>query len=227
LLWLAGCTPAPREPPAATALPAVAAPAESCLHLDAARSEMRILAYRAGPLARLGHNHVLLADGLEGEWCQGRFTLSFPVASLRIDEPAARAEEGEEFASVPTAADIDGTRRHLLAPDQLDAAAWPWIRASGVLAPAPGASTTALQLEVRGVRHEVPVPVRVRTDGEGRTVIEGGADIAQTALGIEPYRVALGALQVRDALAIRFRLVSRAPASPVAPEARTSMDPRG
>jgi hypothetical protein len=67
----------------------------------------------------------------------------------------------------------------------------------------------------------------VRTDGEGRTVIEGGADIAQTALGIEPYRVALGALQVRDALAIRFRLVSRAPASPVAPEARTSMDPRG
>lgn len=226
LLLLAGCAPAPREPPAATALPALAPASGACLRLDATRSELRILAYRAGPLARLGHNHVLLADGLEGEWCQGRFTLSFPVASLRIDAQAARAEEGEAFASVPTPSDIEGTRRHLLAPDQLDAATWPRIRASGALAPTVGATTVPLQLEVRGARYEIAVPVRVRTDGEGRTVIEGSADIAQSALGIEPYRVALGALQVRDELTVRFRLVSQVPATPPAAGARTSMDPR-
>ncbi len=207
LLALAACSRPPRPAVAAAALPP--APAGGpCLRLDAAHSDVRVLVYRAGPLAQLGHNHVLVAHALAGELCAGRFALTVPVAALAVDPAAARAEEGVDFATVPSAADVAGTREHLLGASQLGADAWPVIRVSGTLPAGAGPVAVAARLEVRGILANVAVPTSITVDPEGRMVVAGGFELAQTSLGLVPYSVALGALRVRDEVAVRFRLVA-------------------
>jgi hypothetical protein len=206
-LALASCARPPRPAAAAAGLPAAAATGP-CLRLDAARSDLRVLVYRAGALAHLGHNHVLVAHALVGESCAGRFEVSVPVAALAVDPPAARAEEGADFTTVPSAEEVDGTRRHLLGAGQLEGDAWPSIRVSGTLPAATGPVVIAARLEMRGVATNVDVPATVAVDRDGRLVAAGGFELSQTTLGLVPYSVALGALRVRDEVAIRFRLVA-------------------
>jgi hypothetical protein len=207
LLALCACARPPRPAVAGAPLPA-APPSGPCLHLDAARSDLRVLVYRAGPLAQLGHNHVLVADALAGELCAGRFTLTVPVAALVVDSPTARAEEGADFATLPSAADVEGTRHHLLGAGQLEGDAWPVIRVSGSFAAAAGPVVVAARLEVRGVATTVEVPTTITVDRTGTWVASGGFELAQTSLRLMPYSVALGALRVRDEVAVRFRLVA-------------------
>src|SRR5258707_12134748 len=81
--------------------------------IDSAQSELRLLVYRAGPMARLGHNHVILnravggwgdaaAAGLPGSRAapeSASFSLYVPVADFIVDEVPARAEEGPDFSA--------------------------------------------------------------------------------------------------------------------------------
>ncbi len=229
---VAACMPAGRTPPPVervapgTVVPAAA----SHYRVDSARSEVRILVYRAGPLARLGHNHVLVTRDLAGDvWlpadpAAARFSLSFPVATLAIDEAAARREEGAEFASEPSAADVAGTRRNLEGPAVLDAAHYPSIRLDGVARRGPGGLLAHGRIVVRDHASELEVPVEV-TVTPGELVVRGGFTVLQGALGLEPFSLALGALKVRDDLAVRFRLIAlpdpadgpSAPKMPVSP----------
>ena len=85
--------------------------------VDAAQSDVHWLVYKAGALARLGHNHTIAVGDLSGDVAVNRddlakslFDLRFSVADLVVDDPALRSTLGEEFASVPTAEDIAGTR---------------------------------------------------------------------------------------------------------------------
>jgi len=218
LLGLAACHPGPR--PSAGVAPVAPAPARArptgpAYRIDAARSELRILVYRAGALARLGHNHVLVSRALAGEvrlatageWGGASFDLAFPVASLSVDEPALRAEEGAEFATQPTAADIEGTRKNLLGPGVLDALNSPVVRVYGLTAAGEGTVNAHAMLEVRGHAAAVEVPLRVATR-DGALTVSGGFGIAQSALGLTPFSVALGTLSVRDEIEVRFRILA-------------------
>lgn len=221
-----GCTPTPRE---SAPLPTAVAPAPiagttparaTAYVVDSARTEVRILTFRAGPLARLGHSHVLLSRDVRGRVVLAEdagattFELEMPAATLAIDEPAARAEEGAEFESVPTAADVAGTRRNLLGPPVLDAAAFPVVRVSGRgSGGGPADHAVAARLEVRGRTTPLEVPVHVQRTGD-ELVARGEFRVAQSALGLTPFSVALGALQVRDELVVRFRIVAVSAASP-------------
>jgi hypothetical protein len=212
--FVAACAPAGRAPPAERVLPgAPAAPAGARYRIDAARSDVRILVYRAGPLASLGHNHVLRVRGLEGQlWlpadpAAARFALRFPVAALALDEPDARREEGAEFADLPSAEDIAGTRRNLEGPAVLDAARHPDIRLEGAAVRTATGLVARCRIAVRDGGTDLEVPVEVTTRGD-EVVVRGGFSVTQSGLGIVPFSVALGALKVRDELAVRFRLVA-------------------
>ncbi|MBS0394533.1 MAG: YceI family protein, partial [Proteobacteria bacterium] len=179
--------------------------------IDPDGSELRLLVYRGGPLARLGHNHVIIAHGLDGEAVVGddpdgaRLALSFPVAALAIDEPAARREEGAEFASLPSAEDVAGTRRNLESPAVLDAARFPTVRLEAVLGRVATGLVAHATVTLRGRDVPVEVPLTlVRRPGE--LLAEGGLELSQRALGLTPFSVALGALTVRDEVAVRFRI---------------------
>jgi hypothetical protein len=228
-LLLAACAAAPRpHPPVPQCFddpPSMAGPGlpGKIYRVDETQSELRILVYRAGTLARLGHNHVLVnralcgAAGLSAAPGASEFWLKVPVARFVVDDAQARSEEGAEFAAqVPDDAK-SGTLQHLLSAAQLDADEFPLITLHGTAASAASGPSTAsliaqVAISVAGHESTVDVPVTLQLDG-GRLLATGTVELRQTALGLTPYSLVLGALQVQDAITIKFKIAA-GPAPP-------------
>ena len=220
LLLLAACqTVSP--PPEDSAVLAAPSGAGATLSASAPRfvvdpgaSEIRLLVYRAGPLARFGHNHVIIGPA-RGELRAGEsagssgFRLEIPVESLAIDPPAARVEEGEEFASEVSDQARQGTRENMLGKDLLDAAHHPVIRIDSLALAGPRWNPTVLaRATLRGVTRELRFSAAVTQQGDQLTVI-ANFRVRQSDFGISPFATLGGGLQVRDAIDIRIRLVAR------------------
>jgi polyisoprenoid-binding protein YceI len=214
LAGLAGClAPPPRVPPVAKpdAAVDVARPAAATTYpVDPARTVVTVVVRRAGPLARLGHDHVITSADERGTvWlgaspAESTFELYLPVERFDVDLPEARAAAGPEFATpVPEGARA-GTRQNLLRPAVLDAATWPEImlRSAGASGDWPAA---AVQVAVtfKGVERVQTVPVLVTREADG-VVATGALQLRQTDFGITPFSVAGGAIQVADVLEVSF-----------------------
>ena len=117
---------------------AVAQGAERAFAIDPAASDIHWLVFKAGALARLGHNHVISIPSLKGSVAvnaqdpsASHFEIVIPVAELAIDDAKLRSALGEDFASVPTANDIEGTRHNMLTDRVLNGDHFPSIRVRG------------------------------------------------------------------------------------------------
>ncbi len=182
--------------------------------IDAQASDVHILVYRAGTLARLGHNHVISSKTLRGEaWLHEEFSASgfdvtLPVATLIIDDPATRARHGDAFAAEVAQKDIEGTRRNLMRPEVLDGEQFPQVRlvASQVSGSIDSPQVIA-QVTIRGVTRELQIPMKLEMQ-QDRLIASGEFGLLQTEFGIKPFSIALGALQVRDDLHVVYRLVA-------------------
>ncbi|MBT0962427.1 YceI family protein [Denitromonas iodatirespirans] len=217
-LWLAACTtpapPLPADTRAPVAPLAVATPEAAHYRVAGERSAVRFVVYRAGRLATLGHNHVIVARQIEGEIAlapdltRTQFSLRLPVAAFEVDPPEARRDEGEDFAVQPSAEAVAGTRRNMLGERVLDAEHHPEVRIDAVAVrgalPTP---TVTVRLTLRGVARDVDMPVTVARDGDSFTAT-ADFDIRQTDFGITPMSVLGGALQVADAVTVRMRIVA-------------------
>jgi YceI-like protein len=183
--------------------------------IDAAQSELRLLVYRAGPMARLGHNHVILNRAVGG-WVDAAarpesasFSLYVPVADFVVDDVRARSEEGEEFsAEVPEEAK-SGTRRNMLSAAVLDAERFPVITLTsvGITQVPEGNLTATLTIGVAGHESTLAVPFTLESSRD-RISAAGSVVLRQSDLGLTPLRVMLGALQVQDDITVRFRFVA-------------------
>ncbi|WP_296510384.1 YceI family protein [Rhodoferax sp.] len=182
------------------------APTESTLH---------ILVYRGGPMARLGHNHVVSSQQLEGEvWRAGGapdsgFDIRVPVNTLIVDDEAARQAEGADFPPGISDDAKAGTRANMLRPTLLDGERYPQIRIrsvaiSGDLA----APQVRAAITLKNQTREVELPVRI-SDSAGALRVEGAFDIRQSDFGITPLSIAMGALVVVDTITIKFSLLAR------------------
>lgn len=217
-LWLAACTTASPPPPADARAPAaaLAVPAPDALHYRVAseHSAVHFRVYRAGRLAALGHNHVIVARQIEGEialapdLARTQFSLRLPVAAFEVDPPEARRDAGKGFEVQPSAEAIAGTRRNMLGARVLDAEHHPVLRIDAVAVhgalPTPAVT---VRLTLRGMARDVDVPVTVAQDGDTLTAT-AAFDIRQTDFGITPMSVLGGALQVADAVTVRMRIVA-------------------
>jgi hypothetical protein len=207
--------------------------------IDATQSELRILVYRAGPLARFGHNHVMVNRGIRGTVSLGdaagasAFSLTVPAASFVVDDAEARSQEGPDFpGEIPEDAKA-GTLRNMLSASVLDADEFPDITVKSVAVPdargmtgasdsgaaaegaaavgvvAPGVATLNATVAISVAGHEatIDVPFTLRSD-PGRLSATGSLELRQSTLGLTPYSLMLGALQVRDAMRIKFVLVA-------------------
>jgi hypothetical protein len=209
--------------------------------IDETESELRILVYRAGPLARLGHNHVMVNRSLRGTVNvadaagagaagASSFWLSVPSAAFDVDEAKARAEEGADFAAAVPDDARSGTLQNMLSAAVLDAAEFPAItvRSAAVASPqgadAPGASgatgatgateatrtmVASVTFEVAGHESRIDVPFVLQMES-GRLSATGTLELRQSALGVTPYSLMLGALQVQDQMTVKFKIVARA-----------------
>lgn len=217
LLLAAACRapPAPRAPTGAEPPPTAGV---ELYQVDAAHSQLTLRVYRDGPLAALGHNHVIAVHGLEGSihWhpdprrCS--LAVRFAAAGLGVDEPALRAAAGPDFAANVDEAARSGTRANMLGPRVLDAQRYPEITlvSEGVSGSA-SAPRIALRAFVAGHDALLEVPAQVERDAAGLHAT-GEMDLRQTQLGLTPFAVMLGALRVADTLHVHFDIRAR-PAS--------------
>ncbi len=219
LFLLAGCQTAPSPEESAVLETStnygVTLPLDAPRYVvDAQASEIRLLVYRAGALARFGHNHVITGP-MRGEIRAGEaaaasgFRLEIPVELLVIDPPAARAEEGEEFAAEVSDQARQGTRENMLGKDLLDAANYPLIRIDSLALSGPRANPTVLaRVTLHGVARDLRFPASATQQGDLLTV-RASFRVRQSDFGISPFSALGGGLLVRDAIDVRIRLAAR------------------
>lgn len=186
LAGLAGCAGAPLvAPPAA-------------VHSG---NELRVLVFRGGAAARLGHNHVLRAADLRVDWPAAGPVLRFRLDALAVDPAALRARLGEVFASAVDDEARAGTRANLL--KALDAAAHPEV------------IVRTLQQQGEGTRRAVEAEITLHgvtrrqwfvAEVDGARA-RGEVVVRQSDFGIQPFTVLGGLLAVQDALVVQFELI--------------------
>ena len=215
LLPSAGTAAAPPAPAnEATPASAAASPGGKRYIVDPQTSEIRLLVYRDGPMARVGHNHVIVGR-VRGELrvsetaAASSFSIEIPVESLQADAPASRADEGDEFAATVSDQARKGTRDNMLGADVLDAAHYPLIRIESdtLLGPRWNPEVNA-RITMRGGTSALKFPAAVFEQNDKLTVI-AAFRVLQSKLGMQPYSILGGALTVRDAIDVRVRLVAR------------------
>ena len=216
VLALAACAaPHPRRAIPPSAIPGITLqglPAPGDYKIDSQNSELRLLVYRAGPLARLGHNHVMVNRAVSGRAQIGdaisstSFSLSMPASAFAVDDAQSRSEEGDDFpGEIPEDAK-EGTRHNMLSAAVLNAAQFPDITVtSAALSGSLEAAIADLEISVAGHRARIPAPLTLRGDTQ-HLVATGSMELKQSALGLAPYSLLGGALQVEDAMQLKFKI---------------------
>lgn len=184
--------------------------------VDAAASQVRIHVFRAGRLAKVGHNHVLGVERLDGQVFvpsegvgRAGVELGFRLDDLVIDSAPWRAALGSEFASTPSAADIAGTRTNLM--KAVDGDRFPAIsmRSTAVAGAFPTLAVT-LAVQWHGRVRTLDVPVRVTRPAEDAPLrAQGSLVLRQSDFGITPFSVLGGLLAIQDALTVDVDVTAR------------------
>lgn len=210
----AGCAPrispqAGAEPPPAPAdfpeayYRQAEASGSKVLRVDPARSLVAVEVRSGGPLARLGHDHVVASHDLTGyvDMDGGRADLYVPLDRLAVDEPGPRSEAG--LAAQPSKEAVEGTRRNML-EKVLESGRFPFALV-GVARKAADRPELTVTIALHGARRVYEIPARI-VALPGGIGISGHLALDQTDFGIVPFSILGGALQVRDRLDLRFRI---------------------
>jgi hypothetical protein len=208
---------APPQPEEGIARPGL--PAGRVYRVDETRSELRILVYRAGPLARFGHNHVMVDRAISGAVSvadaaqESGFWLNIPVAGFVVDDAEARRQEGADFAAdIPDDAK-SGTLHNMLSAALLDADEFPAITVKSVAVSGAhngsvsGALTATVAVSVAGHESTIDVHFTLQVDSQ-RLSAAGFLELRQSSLGLTPFSLMLGALQVQDSMTVKFDIVA-------------------
>ena len=208
---LAGCAAnlAPQPPVAATPpeFPAAeyeraAAGGAPVYRIDAATSSVVIEVRRAGSLARLGHDHVVAGYDIHGfmRADDARADLYIALDKLVVDEPRLREIAG--FDTNLSADAIEGTRRNMLGR-VLEADRFPFavVAVRGL----DEHHVASVSLTFHGATRTMPIALDVSI-ADREAIVAGAFTLKQTDFGIVPLSLFGGAIEVQDAVDIRFRL---------------------
>jgi hypothetical protein len=204
--------PAP-VPHATAATVPILGPFESYA-IDSADSELRLFVYRAGAMAALGHNHVIVNRQLCGivrlaaKLAGSGFDFIVPVGAFSVDEPALRRDAGGDFASDVSDSARAGTLRNMLGPALLDSANYSLLHIQSLqVSEAGGSSSVLASIQVKAYRAIVNIPFTLEKQS-GSIVASGEISLQQSQLGLTPFSVMLGALAVRDEFHARFKILA-------------------
>ena len=176
--------------------------------VDSRESLVVIEVRRSGSLARLGHDHVVASHEIVGYAApdEGRADLYVALARMQVDEPALRKEAG--FDTQPGESDIEGTRSNML-EKVLEADKFPFaligVREANARR---GDVTLSVAITLHGSTRTLQVPARIDADADGMSMT-GRLSFEQTEFGITPYSLLGGAIAVRNAVELRFRIRAR------------------
>lgn len=217
-LLVTACTvPGPPRPgDTGQALPTAAWPEDARIYqVDSEASKLRILVSPDGPLAGLGHYHVIGGPVLAGRvalaepFPDSALELAIDTTALEVDRPAWRSQEDERFERSPDAEAIAGTRDNLLSEAVLDADRHPRITIESTsLSGPPWQPDITANITLRGITRSLVVPVTLDFDPQ-RLTATGRLTLNQSDFGLEPFSAAGGSLRVADKLIIRFSITAR------------------
>jgi polyisoprenoid-binding protein YceI len=176
-------------------------------------SEVRIVVYPAGSLARFGHPHVIGGAVIDGEvilaepFHDSALRLRIDLDALEVDRPEWRSDEG--FDPDMSSSAIEGTRDNLRSARVLDIERHPAIaiESTGINGPR-WQPDIDLRIELRGQARELTVPISLALE-DNQLTATGQFSLRQSEFGIEPFSAAGGNLQVADDILIRFRIQAR------------------
>ena len=175
--------------------------------IDPGTSLVTVYVYREGPLARLGHDHVVADRAVSGlaAWSAdatfARGDLLLTIAALTVDDPDLREKAG--FESEPSAEDIAGTRSNML--KSVEADAFPDITARVTLLRPPPDARVSMELRWHDVTQVYELPLDLHRDDDHFSAT-GTFELRQSDFGIEPFSVFGGALSVADRLDVSISL---------------------
>ncbi|WP_237065456.1 YceI family protein [Microbulbifer guangxiensis] len=191
--------------------------AQQTLPLSAS-SDIHWRVYRSGPMAHLGHSHVIRAAAIRGTVTlrespqHSQFLLEIPVHRLEVDPPALRRRYGVEFSSKLSQADIAGTRANMLGQSLLQADRFPVIRMTGEAplkdTPEPQQMLIAAELQLRGRTIALRLPATVTLTATGVRA-SGNFTLSHRQLGLKPFSAALGTLKVAERIDFTFDIQTK------------------
>ncbi len=204
---MTSCASPPRTaPPAAMQAQAHVPEPATALRVDSSRSLVTLRVYRGGPLARLGHDHIIASHDVSGfvDMKAGYAELTVPLDRLTVDEPALRAAAGWEPEVTPEA--IAGTRRNMLVK-VLQADRFPLAQIR-ITQRDLADSTLEVAITLHGVTHTGLVQARIVAPSEQAVTVAGRMTLNQSDFRITPFSVMGGALQVQDTVEVQFSIAA-------------------
>ena len=192
--------------------PALAQTEAGIFSFDPAASDIHWRVYKAGAFARFGHNHVISVPAPRGRielaetLADSRVMLEIPVLELVVDEPTLRARYGEDFSSEPSDEDIAGTRTNMLTEDVLNGERFTTLSIVGTAPTGLGeGQTIALEIHLLGRIVTVTVPVDLHVEADTITAT-GQFRLTHEQLGMKPFSVMMGALQVGEEMDFSYNV---------------------
>ena len=180
--------------------------------VDPKRTQIIARVYKAGRLARLGHNHIVSTQQPQGRVAlhndRSKADLFVRLDQLEIDRPDLRALAGPGFESTPDAEDVSGTRANMLSDKVMSAPVWPFAMATieGEIG-SRAESLWRTRLNLHGHSHDILVPVVVNRNSDEITV-EGRIDqLDLSAFQIPQFSILGGAVRVAEQVDIGFSIV--------------------
>ena len=164
---------------------------------------------RGGAMQRLGHEHAVASEDLQGlvaigaEPATSRADIVFPIRNLVVD----RHEYRQRLAldTEPSADDIAGTYTNML--KVLEPELYPWATMQAQIVSMDGnQATLSVSVTLHGSAFEYLLPVELYIDRE-RVEVSGSTTIRHSDFAIAPFTAAGGLLRVADELGIEFHLV--------------------
>lgn len=185
-------------------------------NIDSENSILRVFVGRAGPLARLGHNHVVHTRDLSGEIelasnpMDSSAAFSFPVSSFVVDDQSERDRAGDGFESQPGESAIEGTRENMMGEDVLNGDVFGTI----AIAASPVSITDtqwqlAVDINFQDSTFSQQIPAQV-TVAESQIDVTATFTLEHEDLGLSPFSALGGSLRVAES--IDFELQVRATA---------------
>ncbi len=180
--------------------------------IDPHTSEILILVYRSGMLARLGHNHVISFGNIVGEVVVGTtlskssVNMALSVVEAEVDRPESRRAAGDAFTGDVGEKARAKTRKNMLGKGLLFADYFPLItiQSHEIIGSAPNLKL-ALEIDIKDLR--IPLEVDVTMESDSDTLIATGMyQLRQSDLGLQPLSLLMGLLAVKDEMDVIFRI---------------------
>ena len=182
--------------------------------IDATRSTLAVMVFKAGMGSGLAHDHVVRASEFSGELridpvspTQSSIAVTVRAASLVPDEPTVR--EKFKVAKQLSESDREKVKKTMDGEEQLSVVKFPEITFVSKRIDAEGTGKVNVSgiFTLHGVSREVRFPAAV-SFADGTFHGSGTLEFKQSEFGIKPYSAVLGAIRNQDTVRLHFDLVT-------------------